>query len=376
MCDLTRGLVLKEGSDFKQSERIFDFGDGGDSNNVLLGRLGTSDDLQLIVHQEGDVVGVINIAGALSGIEGEWHHYGVSIDSNNAELFIDGKLVGTRVLTGLPDYSNWNENYIGSSNSSANKRFQGAMDDIAIFDSALTESEMRTLAKHLIDEQQPLDIHGTGLSVSDVDDGGGILTATITVGEGRVLVDAGDTDVELSMVAGKGSGNFASGNGTDEVTFTGTKAQINNLLAGAGTGTIVYTADSDTPSASTTLTLTVNDKGNTGNDPDSTGGDTSKEDSVSQTITISSINDSPELLSPNLVVNGDFSSGNLSGWTTTNIVSNQSGQMSFGGGNKPGPHTASQVIETVAGETYSLEFDYWDIRDKSKPTIASYRRWC
>ena len=59
-------------------------------------------------------------------------------------------------------------------------------------------------------EAGSLTIHGTGFSVNDVDDSGGTMTATFTVGEGRLLIDAGDSGVTLS------------GNNTATVTLTGT----------------------------------------------------------------------------------------------------------------------------------------------------------
>ena len=160
------------------------------------------------------------------------------------------------------------------------------------------------------------------------------------------------------------SGNFVtSGNSTDTVTLTGTKAQLNALLNGSSSGTIVYyhdqTAGSDAPSSSTTITLTVNDQGNTGSDPGTTGDASSEEHSASQTINITSINDSPDLLGPNLIANGTFGTG-LTGWATTGTVNGSFGRASFGGSNSLGPHSVSQTVATSVGETYVLEFLYRD----------------
>ena len=148
-----------------------------------------------------------------------------------------------------------------------------------------------------VEQEPPIDIHGTGLSVSDVDaDDGTLLIAVLVVGEGSILVDAGNSGVT----------RFASAINLDTATLRGTETQLNNLLEGSGTGTITYVADSDAPSATTTLTLTVNDRGNTGNDPGLTGGDESEQDSVSQTINITAVNDSPEILGQELITNGNF----------------------------------------------------------------------
>lgn len=207
-------------------------------------------------------------------------------------------------------------------------------------------------------EQTALNIHGAGFSVSDADDGGATVIATLSVGEGRVLISAGDSGVVVQS-----GDRFTSGNSTDTVSFSGTLAQMNALLSGSGTGTIVYyndnTVASDTPSASTTMTLTVNDQGNSGSDPGTTGDAVSEEDSASQTINISSVNDAPLITGSELISNGSFSAG-FSGWSTSGTVSISVGTARFGGGNNVGPHTLEQTIATTSGETYQLEFDYRD----------------
>ncbi|RZL07772.1 MAG: hypothetical protein EOP40_15025, partial [Rubrivivax sp.] len=123
-------------------------------------------------------------------------------------------------------------------------------------------------------EQVNLTLHGTGLSIADVDAGSASVQATLSVTAGILTVAAGSTGVSVS------------GSGTGSVTLTGTVAQINNLLAGLNTGTITYVMNSDTPPASATLTLGVNDQGNTG-----TGGLLTASDVA--TINITAVNDAP-----------------------------------------------------------------------------------
>ena len=115
-----------------------------------------------------------------------------------------------------------------------------------------------TPASYNATEQTNLNLHGTGLSISDVDAGSGIVSITLSVGFGILTLGAGNSGATIGV-----------GNGTSSVTVTGTVTQINNLLGGIDTGpgsagTIVYNANDDAPPADTTLTLTVNDNGNTG----------------------------------------------------------------------------------------------------------------
>ncbi|MFK8081655.1 MAG: Ig-like domain-containing protein [Granulosicoccus sp.] len=152
-----------------------------------------------------------------------------------------------------------------------------------------TPDVVAPLAAYTVNEQTDLVIHGTGFSVTDTDSASGIVTATLAVGEGS-----------LSVVVGDSGATLGAGNGTDSVVVTGTVAEVNKLLTASGgsTGTITYNNGSNTPSASTTLTVTVNDGGNTGTDPGLTSDGTSEEDSASQTINITAVNDTPDVVAP------------------------------------------------------------------------------
>jgi len=134
---------------------------------------------------------------------------------------------------------------------------------------------------YTINEQTNLNIHGTGFSVTDVDAASATMTATFVTGEGSIALSAGDSGVAIVS------------NNAGTVSFTGNLAQINALVTGSSTGTILYNNGSDTPSASTSIELTVNDGGNTGTDPGLTADGLSEEDSASQTINITAVNDNP-----------------------------------------------------------------------------------
>lgn len=133
-----------------------------------------------------------------------------------------------------------------------------------------------------VSEQTGLSLEGTGFSVADVDAANGNLLTTIAVGEGAISISAGDSGVVIS-----------SGNHSNSVALTGTVTQINDLLTGTGTGTVSYFNNSDTPSALTTVTVTVNDAGNTGNDPGLSGDATTEEHFAVQAISLSASNDDP-----------------------------------------------------------------------------------
>ncbi|NKB36753.1 MAG: DUF4347 domain-containing protein [Gammaproteobacteria bacterium] len=138
-------------------------------------------------------------------------------------------------------------------------------------------------------DTNPINIHGTGFTVTDVDEEGAGATLTLDVGEGVINVLAGTTGVSID-----------SGNGSGTVVISGTIAEIDDLLTnGGGGGSISYTAPG-VPSPTTTFTVTVNDEGNTGNDPGLSGTPTSEEGSNSVIIALIEINDAPTLTATDL----------------------------------------------------------------------------
>jgi VCBS repeat-containing protein len=111
-------------------------------------------------------------------------------------------------------------------------------------------------AQYTITSGTPLSLVNTGLSVSDPDDGGKTETVTLSVDEGTISLNVGDSGVSAASVTGSGTGS---------VTFSGTIAQINALL-NTSSGTIVYTDNSASPGFfnAATLKLTIDDNGSNG----------------------------------------------------------------------------------------------------------------
>ncbi|WP_186289687.1 cadherin-like domain-containing protein [Methylomonas koyamae] len=180
-----------------------------------------------------------------------------------------------------------------------------------------------TPASYSATEQTSLTLHGTGLSIADVDAGSSSVQATLSVVSGTLTASAGTTGVTVS------------GSGTSSITLTGSLSQINALLAGNASGSLSYIINSDTPPATDTLTLSVNDQGNTGSGGALTGFDVA-------TINITAVNDAPvntiygdgtivpedsviQLLGSVVIADADSGSGTL---TTTLSVSAGAGVLS------------------------------------------------
>lgn len=117
-------------------------------------------------------------------------------------------------------------------------------------------------------EQVPINLHGTGISVGDINDDP--LTVTIT---------ASDVNSQITGDTGSINAMIVSGNGTATMVMTGTVAQLNDFFAGVSGSTLTYRLDDDTPAASALLTITASDGSLSGSD--------------TATINITAVNDAP-----------------------------------------------------------------------------------
>ena len=126
-----------------------------------------------------------------------------------------------------------------------------------------------TATDYFADEQTPIDLHGTGISVADVD--GDALTITLT---------AEGSNSNLAATVGTTGVVIVSGVNTNTLVLTGTAAQLNDLFAGNGGSTLTYRLSGDTPVATRMLTISANDGSLSGSD--------------TATINITALNDAPE----------------------------------------------------------------------------------
>ena len=129
-------------------QRLWDFGvappAGTDPNSYMFvtPRSGGTGPLQFSITTGGN--------GAESGIQGPatlppgWHHVAASIDSSTMtmRLYQDGKLVAEGETSSLPsDLGVTDQNYIGRSQWTADAYYNGAIDELRIYDRVLSEAE-------------------------------------------------------------------------------------------------------------------------------------------------------------------------------------------------------------------------------------------
>ncbi|MEA3078280.1 MAG: hypothetical protein QOF60_3188, partial [Actinomycetota bacterium] len=136
--DFSQGLTLEAwvyptGSG--SFERILDLGNGAASDNIVLTRVGTSNDLGFYVFRGGTQVAFLAAPGAL--VANSWQHVMVTMDVEGAITIYRN---GIPVATGsgqLPNSIWRTSNYVGKSNWAGDAGFSGGLDDIALYGHAL-----------------------------------------------------------------------------------------------------------------------------------------------------------------------------------------------------------------------------------------------
>ena len=126
---------LAKGDDSYRASR----GDGS-GNATHMGISGTS---------TGGGNGYFNGTVIVTG--GEWHHYASTYDGAAGRIYIDGVLDVTSEGTGQINISNY-DLYIGENAQATGRFFNGILDDIQIYNRALSEAEINGIMKGLADQ--------------------------------------------------------------------------------------------------------------------------------------------------------------------------------------------------------------------------------
>lgn len=132
--------------------RIIDFGNGAGVDNILFANQGTTDNLVLQVR-----VGSNNMEIKAEDVllTNEWMHLAATVAPNgDATLYVNGELVETADLQ-LPENIERTRNYIGRSNWNNDAYFNGKMDDMAMWNTALSQAEITEWMYKDIDDTHP-----------------------------------------------------------------------------------------------------------------------------------------------------------------------------------------------------------------------------
>ncbi|MHA6493530.1 DUF4347 domain-containing protein [Pseudomonas borbori] len=116
----------------------------------------------------------------------------------------------------------------------------------------------------------------TGISFADLDAGSSAVTVTLSTLSG-------------SLSAASGSGVTVAGAGSASLTLTGSVADINAFIAASG---VEFTTATNSTS-NVTLTVHIDDGGNAGTDPGTSGTGSSEDRSTTVTLLVTAVNDAP-----------------------------------------------------------------------------------
>ena len=125
-------------------ERLFDFGNGPGSNNILLARSGTSADLAFEIYAVGSTKGKCTWTGGI--LSNTWATYAVTLNGTNCVIYRDGISKYTQSYTALPNNVNRTSNYIARSNWNADAYFDTGIAAMALYNRALSASEVAELS--------------------------------------------------------------------------------------------------------------------------------------------------------------------------------------------------------------------------------------
>ena len=121
------------------------------------------------------------IYGSTSVNDGGWHHTAMTYDGSTMKLYVDGQSDGTVALSTL--YTNSANLCIGRNVDQTTRDWEGRIDDVRLYDNALTETEIRALAGWtctISGTVGSLDgVTMNGLPGNPVTSGGGNYTATV-----------------------------------------------------------------------------------------------------------------------------------------------------------------------------------------------------
>jgi hypothetical protein len=122
--------------------RFIDFGNGTPSNNILFARSSTSTTLTLHSYN-GTTASTLSATGAIEN--NIWQHFAFTIASNGfSKIYKNGVVIASGTLN-VPNVVTRNNMYIGRSNWVGDAYYNGSMDDIRLYTTALSDADVLSL---------------------------------------------------------------------------------------------------------------------------------------------------------------------------------------------------------------------------------------
>jgi hypothetical protein len=137
---LTFTFYANFGGGANNFERIFDFGNGAASNNIIVGREGTSGNIFIEIYRDASSGGYCRSTTNSIGV-GTWDYWAITMNGSTCTIYKNNVVNASQAYTYLPWARTLANNYIGKSNW-ADAAFEGGISDLAIYDRALSTTEL------------------------------------------------------------------------------------------------------------------------------------------------------------------------------------------------------------------------------------------
>ncbi|MBI5631876.1 MAG: carboxypeptidase regulatory-like domain-containing protein [Nitrospirae bacterium] len=124
--------------------RFIDFGNGPANNNIVFARETTTNNLVFEVYNGASSTGKVHAFDAITN--DEWHYYAVTQDeTGQVKIYKDGLPLVTTGTTGVPNNVTRVNNHIGKSDWGGDGYYAGTMDEVEIFNRALSADEIAAI---------------------------------------------------------------------------------------------------------------------------------------------------------------------------------------------------------------------------------------
>lgn len=252
MANFTSGLTISAYVNFGNVgswERIMDFGNGMASNNIFFTRFGTTRDLIFGIYSGAASLGYCQATNGI--IENTWATYAVTLSGTTGNIlctiFRDGTSIHSATYSAFPQNIPRSNNFIGKSNWGDDVFFDNGIAAFAMYNRALSTSEIASLSAAQIDQVNPSISSATSFSAAENQSSAASLTA--------------NESVSWSVLSSTDSARFSINSSNGQLTFISTPDFEAPVDVGLNNVYNLYVRMTDTSGNSTdaAITITVTD---------------------------------------------------------------------------------------------------------------------
>ena len=122
---------------------VLEFSDASGANEIMLGFVaGSLRPMLTLANSSSTSIGTISGSNAL--VAGQWNHLAFSIDGNHtANLYLNGSLVASTLLSAVPLSASRSRNWVGQSSQSSSGFLNGAVRDVRVWNSSRSAEQIQ-----------------------------------------------------------------------------------------------------------------------------------------------------------------------------------------------------------------------------------------